>query len=74
MKSGLLKQYMRRAGVGSRRELSELTGIPSRTLDRIFEYPRQARGFQLDAIGTALNLTDAETRNLIRKGETCSRN
>lgn len=69
MKRGLMKTYLRRAGITSRRELSELTGIPARTLDRIFDYPRQARGFQLDAIVTALNLTDTETRNLIRKGE-----
>ena len=70
MKRGLMKTYMRRAGITSRRELSELTGIPARTLDRIFDHPRQARGFQLDAIGTALNLSDAETINLIRKGGT----
>lgn len=69
MKRGLIKSYMRRAGITSRRELSELTGIPSRTLDRIVEHPRQARGFQLDAIGVALGLTDTETRDLIREGE-----
>lgn len=68
MKRVTLRDYMRRAGIKSRRELSELTGIPSRTLDRIFNYPRQARGFQIDAIGTALGLSDTETRDLIRKG------
>ena len=67
MKRVTLRDYMRRAGIKSRRELSELTGIPTRTLDRIFDYPRQARGFQIDAIGTVLGLTDTETRDLIRK-------
>lgn len=67
MSSSTMKHYMRRAGIKSRRELSELTGIPSRTLDRLFVNPRQAKGFQLDALAQAMGLTDTETVTLIRK-------
>ena len=47
--------------------MSELTGIPSRTLDRIFNYPRQARGFQLDELARVMGLSDTETREMLRK-------
>ena len=69
MTARTMTRLMHRAGIGSRRELSELTGIPSRTLDRIFNYPRQARGFQLDELARVMGLSDTETREMLRKEE-----
>lgn len=67
MTRATMTTYMHRAGIKSVRELSELTGIPKRSLDRIMGYPRGARGFQLDKIGRYLNMTDAELRDAIRE-------
>ena len=67
MKRVTLRDYMRRAGIKSRKELSQQTGIPPRTLDRIFDNPRQGRGHQLDSIFTACGMTAEEARNLIRR-------
>lgn len=69
MKRVTLRDYMRRAGIRSKRELCERTGIPPRTMDRIFDNPRQGRGHQLDSIFEACAMSAEEARNLIRREE-----
>ena len=63
-----LTDYMQRAGVQSRRELSRLTGIAHTTMDSIFDHPSSARGYQLAAIMQALGLTQDELIGLITRG------
>ena len=63
-----LTDYMQRAGVRSRRELSKLTGIAHTTMDAIFDHPSSARGYQLAAIMQALGLTQDELIGLITRG------
>lgn len=60
-----LTTYMMRAGIKSNRELSKLTGIACRTLDRIIEDPRRARGYQLDSIGEVCGMNDEEIGSII---------
>ena len=68
MTQSQLTTYMHRAGIRSNRELSELTGIPFRTCDRIVKNPRQARGYQLDGIAEACGMTWEEIGALLQKG------
>lgn len=67
MNKPTLTTYMTRAGIRSNRELAKLTGIACRTLDRIVEDPRRARGYQLDDIGEACGMTAEEVGSLILK-------
>lgn len=60
-----LKPYMARAGIRSNRELAELTGIAERTLDRLVRYPRNARGYQIQAIGQACGMTWEEIGQIL---------
>lgn len=65
-----LTTYISRAGFRSVRELSRMTGIPSKTLDRIVKDPRRARGFQLAAIGEACGMSAEQVgRVILRKEE-----
>lgn len=65
MTKSQLQPYMARAGIRSNRELAELTGIAERTLDRLVIYPRNARGYQIQAIGQACGMTWEEIGQLL---------
>ena len=67
MNQPTLTTYMTRAGIRSNRELAKLTGIACRTLDRIVEDPRRARGYQLDTIGEACGMNDAEIGSIVHR-------
>lgn len=67
MNNTALTTYMHRAGYRSARELSRMTGIPSKTLDRIIKDPGRARGFQLAAIGEACGMSAEQLGNLIQE-------
>ena len=69
MKYNSLTDYMRRAGIRSRRELSAITGIAHSTLDDIFKHPTRARGYQLAGIAEACGMTSEEIGNLIKGGK-----
>ena len=64
MKASQLENYRHRSGL-SIRELSEMTGIPTATLNRIIKYPRNARGFQIAAICEALGMSWEEYKATI---------
>lgn len=64
MNNSLLETYRHRSGL-SVRELSEMTGIPTATLNRIIRYPRNARGFQIAAICEALGMSWEEYKATI---------
>lgn len=64
-----LTTYISRAGFRSVRELSRMTGIPSKTLDRIVKDPRRARGFQLAAIGDACGMSAEQIGQVIQRKE-----
>ena len=68
MNQPTLTTYMTRAGIRSNRELAKLTGIACRTLDRIVEDPRRARGYQLDTIGETCGMTAEEIGKLVMRG------
>lgn len=70
MNQPTLTTYMTRAGIRSNRELSRMTGIPAKTLDRIVKDPRLARGYQLDSIREVCGMSFEETGKLVerRKG------
>lgn len=69
MTDAALTIYISRAGFRSVRELSRMTGIPSKTLDRIVKDPRRARGFQLAAIGEACGMSAEQVGKLILRKE-----
>lgn len=55
-----LTKYMRRAGIRSNRELSNLTGIKHTSLDAIVKRPEIARGYQIRDIAAACGMSDNE--------------
>lgn len=67
MKQQTLTTYMHRAGIRSNRELSRLTGIPPKTMDRIVKDPRIARGYQLDSIREVCGMSFEETGMLVQE-------
>ena len=60
-----LDAYLQRAGIRSRRELSERTGIAHSTLDAIAKHPARARGYQLRVIADACGMSGNEILTLI---------
>ena len=64
-----LDAYLQRAGLRSRRELSERTGIAHSTLDAIAKHPARARGYQLRDIAEACGITGTELLELIGRRE-----
>jgi len=67
MKQQTLTTYMHRAGIRSNRELSRLTGIPPKTMDRIVNDPRIARGYQLIAIGDVCGMSAEEMVGVLKE-------
>ena len=60
-----ITQYMNRAGIESRRELSRRTGIAHSTLDDIIAHPGRARAYQLKSIAEACRMNSTEVGDLI---------
>lgn len=63
-----LIEFRDRAGIRSNRELSRLTGIQPRTMDRIIKDPRQARGHQLSVIMDVCGMSAEELCLVIKEG------
>ena len=68
MKDSVLSVFRDRAGIRSNRELSEMTGIKPRTMDRIMDNPRQARGHQLAVIMDVCGMSAEELCQIIKGG------
>ena len=59
--------YMNRAGIDSRRELSRRTGIAHSTLDAIIADPNRARVYQMASIADACRMSSSEVGELVRR-------
>lgn len=62
-----ITQYMIRAGIPSRRELSRRTGIAHSTLDDIFAHPSRARLYQIASIAEVCRMNKAEVGEFIEE-------
>lgn len=69
MTTSPLTIYLHRAGIGSVRELAELTGISKSSIDRIIRHPEIARAYQIKSIAHASGMTAEEVGKLILRKE-----
>lgn len=69
MTTSPLTIYLHRAGIGSIRELSELTGISKSSIDRIIRHPEIARAYQIESIAHVSGMTAEEVGKLILRKE-----
>ena len=65
MTTSPLTIYLHRAGIGSVRELAELTGISKSSIDRIIRHPEIARGYQMESIARACGMSAEQVGNVI---------
>ena len=65
MADSALTIYLHRAGIGSIRELSELTGISKSSIDRIIRNPGIARGYQMESIARACGMSAEQVGRVI---------
>lgn len=63
-----ITDYMNRAGISSRRELSRRTGIAHSTLDYIIAHPSRARLYQIASIAEVCGMNSTEVGELITEG------
>ena len=69
MTASPLTIHLHRAGISSVRELSELTGIPKSSIDRILHRPEIARVYQLEAIAQVSGMSVEDVGKLVLKKE-----
>lgn len=65
MTTSPLTIYLHRAGIGSVRELAELTGISKSSIDRIIRHPEIARGYQMESIARACGMSAEQVGRVI---------
>ena len=69
MTTSPLTIHLHRAGISSVRELSELTGIPKSSIDRILHRPEIARVYQLEAIAHVSGMSVEDVGKLVLRKE-----